>query len=100
MRLEVYCDNKITKLKLTKLDWVRDSSYYLMIILFYLWAHPFLFVCLCLAMITWLVMWEQMWIQVRMPKHRDGAGDLWWEIFPYLYFMYFCNKLYDVFFIM
>jgi len=69
MRFEVYCDNKITKLKLTKLDWVRASSYYLMIILFSFLAHPFLLVCLCLAMITWLVTWEQMWLQVRMLKH-------------------------------
>jgi len=69
MRLEVYCDNKITKLKLTKLDWVRASSYYLMIILFSFSTHPFLFVYLCLAMITWLVTWEQMWLQVRMLKH-------------------------------
>jgi len=69
MRLEVYCDNEITKLKLTKLDWVRDNCYYLMIILFSLSAHLFLFVCLWLAMITWLVTWEHMWIQVRMPKH-------------------------------
>jgi len=29
-------------------------------------AHPFLFVCLCLAMITWLVTWEHTWIQVIM----------------------------------
>jgi len=38
-------------------------------VLFFFLSSPFLFVCLCLAMITWLVTWEQMWIHVRTPMH-------------------------------
>jgi len=45
MRLEVYCDKKIIKLKLTKLDWVRANSYYLIVYIIFFSAHPFLFVC-------------------------------------------------------
>jgi len=54
------------------MDWVRVNSY-LFHWLYYVSfsTHPF---CLCLAMITWLVMWEHMWIQVRMPMHSDGVG--------------------------
>jgi len=51
-------------------------------------AHPFLFVCLCLAMITWLVTWEQMWIQVVMLMLSDRAGlpmgDFHYIMFSYI----------------
>jgi len=51
MRLEVYCDNKCTKLRLIKLDWVRDSLFYLMIVLrVFLWLT---LSCLCVCVWRW-----------------------------------------------
>jgi len=50
MRLEVYYDNKTTKLKLTKLYWVRDSFYYLVIILF---SAQLTLSCLCVCVWRW-----------------------------------------------
>jgi len=43
--------------------WVRYSCNLCLLDSF--WAHTF---CLCLAMITWLVTWEQMLFQVMMTR--------------------------------
>jgi len=45
---------------------VGINFHYLIITLFSFLAHPF---CLWLAMIVWLIMQEQKWIQVRTLMH-------------------------------
>ena len=88
MRLEVYCDNKITKLKLTKLDWVRVNSYYLIICIIFLFQ---LILLVCVFVFGDDHVTCHVGADVTSGDNADPyrrSGGLRWEIFPYISFSY------------